>query len=289
MAMPYPPQNYWQGNLFQMPQYASQRYQPGIFGASGPGAQAPIPAPIPLTAQDQQQGQESEPYASYGQDIQLDAGNRFGEVPLPGWARAGIMGAGMAIPPLAPFAMGANALMSGANVMANNKARDAIGLEGLDLGQMLGGMFGLNPYGRGLDPVGESAAGTEQGYMNPSSAGLAAPNTPTYAQDLGVANVPGGAGTGPTQDESSPYEYAPDALPPQPGYDVPSIFDFGQPYRTGGGVANNGDGQMDEVPAILHEGEFVLRPEAVKKYGRGLLSALNEGRIPPKKLKGLFG
>lgn len=41
-----------------------------------------------------------------------------------------------------------------------------------------------------------------------------------------------------------------------------------------------GDGSKDDVPAMLMRGEFVLRKDAVKKYGTGLLHALNTMQLP---------
>ena len=45
----------------------------------------------------------------------------------------------------------------------------------------------------------------------------------------------------------------------------------------------------DEGHAPLQSGEFVVRKSAVDKYGQGLLSALNQGKIPASKLRGLLG
>lgn len=41
------------------------------------------------------------------------------------------------------------------------------------------------------------------------------------------------------------------------------------------------------VPIQVHEGEQVLRHEAVQKYGRNSMSALNEGKVPKNKLVAL--
>lgn len=43
-----------------------------------------------------------------------------------------------------------------------------------------------------------------------------------------------------------------------------------------------GWGSKDDVPALLMRGEFVLRKEAVRKYGLGLLTALNGMRLSPE-------
>jgi hypothetical protein len=43
----------------------------------------------------------------------------------------------------------------------------------------------------------------------------------------------------------------------------------------GGGLVRGGSGFRDDVPAMLSQGEFVVRKSAVDKYGAGSLSALN--------------
>ena len=45
----------------------------------------------------------------------------------------------------------------------------------------------------------------------------------------------------------------------------------------------------DEGYGALLGGEFVIKKSAVKKYGEGLLSMINDGKIPTKKLKSLLG
>lgn len=45
----------------------------------------------------------------------------------------------------------------------------------------------------------------------------------------------------------------------------------------------------DEGYGALLGGEFVIQKSAVKKYGEGLLSMINDGKIPAKKLKSLLG
>jgi hypothetical protein len=44
----------------------------------------------------------------------------------------------------------------------------------------------------------------------------------------------------------------------------------------------------DEGYGALLGGEFVIKKSAVKKYGEGLLSMINDGKIPAKKLKSLL-
>jgi TP901 family phage tail tape measure protein len=47
-------------------------------------------------------------------------------------------------------------------------------------------------------------------------------------------------------------------------------------YSSGGSV-NGGSGVKDDVPAMLTDGEYVLRKSAVNKYGKGMLDMLNQG------------
>jgi TP901 family phage tail tape measure protein len=47
-------------------------------------------------------------------------------------------------------------------------------------------------------------------------------------------------------------------------------------YSSGGHV-NGGSGVKDDVPAMLTDGEYVLRKSAVNKYGKGMLDMLNQG------------
>ncbi|NBV98835.1 MAG: phage tail tape measure protein [Proteobacteria bacterium] len=46
-----------------------------------------------------------------------------------------------------------------------------------------------------------------------------------------------------------------------------------------GGYVNQGSGYKDDVPAMLSEGEYVLRKSAVDKYGLGMLHKLNSGGL----------
>lgn len=60
----------------------------------------------------------------------------------------------------------------------------------------------------------------------------------------------------------------------------------GDGYRFGGLVSGKRNAPRQ---AVVHGGEYVLRAEAVKKYGRGLLDALNERRVPKQRVTGLLG
>lgn len=43
------------------------------------------------------------------------------------------------------------------------------------------------------------------------------------------------------------------------------------------------------VKATVHGGEYVVRGEAVSKYGRKALDALNDRRVPKGRVVGLLG
>ena len=45
----------------------------------------------------------------------------------------------------------------------------------------------------------------------------------------------------------------------------------------------------DDGAVNLDLGEYVIKKEAVNKYGRGLLDMINEGKVPAKKMKSLLG
>lgn len=57
-------------------------------------------------------------------------------------------------------------------------------------------------------------------------------------------------------------------------------------YRTGGLVRGK---KGKAVKATVHGGEYVVRGEAVSKYGRKALDALNDRRVPKGRIVGLLG
>ncbi len=54
--------------------------------------------------------------------------------------------------------------------------------------------------------------------------------------------------------------------------------------RAAGGPIPGPNVDRDVVPAMLTPGEFVMRRDAVEKYGRGVMYALNRGLVPPLML-----
>ena len=55
-----------------------------------------------------------------------------------------------------------------------------------------------------------------------------------------------------------------------------------------GGVVTGGSGGRDDIPTLLEDGEFVVRRDAVKKYGARFLEDLNRGNIGQMQRGGLF-
>lgn len=51
-------------------------------------------------------------------------------------------------------------------------------------------------------------------------------------------------------------------------------------FATGGNVSGPGTGTSDSIPAWLSNGEYVMRAAAVRKYGTGLMDAINRGSAP---------
>jgi TP901 family phage tail tape measure protein len=56
---------------------------------------------------------------------------------------------------------------------------------------------------------------------------------------------------------------------------------------SGGSVSGPGTGTSDSIPAMLSDGEYVIRAAAVKKLGRKFLDAINQGTLPGFKLGGM--
>ena len=98
------------------------------------------------------------------------------------------------------------------------------------------------------------------------------------AAGMGGADPAGPAGAGDHQGASNPGE--------APG----GIGGAGDaPYHKGGMIPNRGSPALEDVNIRAKETEFVLKPEASRYYGKGILGALNAMKIPKAKLKGILG
>ena len=51
-------------------------------------------------------------------------------------------------------------------------------------------------------------------------------------------------------------------------------------HATGGYITGPGTGTPDSIPAMLSNGEYVLRSSAVDRIGIGALNAMNAGAVP---------
>lgn len=62
-----------------------------------------------------------------------------------------------------------------------------------------------------------------------------------------------------------------------------------QGLATGGYISGGGTATSDSIPAMLSNGEFVMRAAAVQKFGAGFMSAINSGRVPAFATGGAVG
>lgn len=74
------------------------------------------------------------------------------------------------------------------------------------------------------------------------------------------------------------------SIMPQQGFSRGGII---QGYATGG-LVTGGSGYKDDVPAMLSEGEYVIRKSSVQKYGKDNLTKLNSGKMPTMADGGFF-
>jgi TP901 family phage tail tape measure protein len=56
----------------------------------------------------------------------------------------------------------------------------------------------------------------------------------------------------------------------------------------GGYISGPGTGTSDSIPAMLSDGEYVIKAASVNKFGKGFLDAINAGRLPGFKLGGML-
>ena len=173
----------------------------------------------------------------------------------------------------------------GVNPAAYQAARESF--RASEIAAMNAGYPSYTPsYETGVGIPGESYTG---GFTS-SDTGVGNPGESYGGQtssDSGVGN-PGESGGGQTSSESG----------------------VGNPGESGGGYGASGDGDSgyaqggkvtksrlkgpdpkgpDEGYGALLSGEYVIKKSAVKKYGKGLLDMINDGKIPAKKMKSLLG
>lgn len=135
----------------------------------------------------------------------------------------------------------------------------------------------------GVKGSSQNAPGAVTGQLSPAKNDFLSP-TEVAAINAAVAASNGGASNGGTQGGIGATGN------PGPGNDTSgtAAADAGGSWRKGGPVPDDGDEKLEPVRGILHEREFVLRPEAAQYYGKGILGALNAKAIPKAKLTGLL-
>ena len=70
------------------------------------------------------------------------------------------------------------------------------------------------------------------------------------------------------------------------------VSGIGSNYAKGGlinGMFGPDPDGPDEGQINIQRGEYVIKKSAVKKYGKGLLDMINDGKVPAKKMKSLLG
>jgi hypothetical protein len=143
---------------------------------------------------------------------------------------------------------------------------DSVGMGGMGEGS-IGGLAaadGVGSSGMGVG-AGEGAVGTSAGDSGAAGGGGGG------AADGGSGDGGGGGGGGGDGGGGSPGSAGAYAM----GGLVNKVF------------GKNPMGQ-DDGAGYLDLGEYVIRKSAVKKYGRGLLDMINEGKVPAKKIKSLL-
>jgi len=75
----------------------------------------------------------------------------------------------------------------------------------------------------------------------------------------------------------------------QPGETDEEYRKRAQNFNTGGYVSGAGTGTSDSIPAMLSNGEYVIKAAAVNKLGKGKLDLLNQGILPKFATGGIVG
>ena len=134
------------------------------------------------------------------------------------------------------------------------------------------GMSGIGDGGGGIGSIGEGGSVGDGGVSGGGGGGAAdAGGTGDGGSSAGDGGGGGSAGDGGGGGSSG---------------------DGGGSGWARGGLVNKVFGKNpmgpDDGAGYLDLGEYVIRKSAVKKYGRGLLDMINEGKVPAKKIKSLL-
>jgi hypothetical protein len=140
------------------------------------------------------------------------------------------------------------------------------------------------------NPYADTLANTALGGYNPGVYNILLDETIDPVTGLVVPNE-GGAGGASGGDEGSPGGQGGDAAGNTgggPGTGAPGDAAFAHGGLITQVFGPDPDGP-DEGQINIQRGEYVIKKSAVKKYGKGLLDMINDGKVPAKKMKSLLG
>ena len=150
--------------------------------------------------------------------------------------------------------------------------------------------MGVNPAA--YQTAKESFRASEISDMN--AAAEAAANAAQNAQSMQSMQDALAADTAAAQAQSISDQSSAGASDAGTGYGTgDSSGGFGEGQYNMGGLVDRVGGPNpagpDDGAGMLQLGEYVIKKSAVKKYGKGLLDMINDGKIPAKKMKSLLG
>jgi len=140
------------------------------------------------------------------------------------------------------------------------------------------------------NPYADTLANVALGGYNPGVYNVLLGEKVDPTTGLVVPNE-GGAGGASGGDEGSPGGQGGDAAGNTgggPGTGAPGDAAFAHGGLVTAMFGPDPDGP-DEGQINIQRGEYVIKKSAVKKYGKGLLDMINDGKVPAKKMKSLLG
>jgi hypothetical protein len=84
---------------------------------------------------------------------------------------------------------------------------------------------------------------------------------------------------------------APAITPPQPSsvYNPNAAWEAKYGVASGGYISGPGTPTSDSIPAMLSDGEYVIKAASVNKFGKNFLDSINAGKLPGFKKGGMTG
>jgi hypothetical protein len=166
---------------------------------------------------------------------------------------------------------------------------NVVGGTGSPYSQIMGQMRPAGPF----NPYMGVASNTPMGGYDPALYDRIAANNALAKLAAGTGTAPAESGGGSDSggdSGSSPGGQGGDAAGntgggPGTGADGDAAFAKGGMVRSLLGPDPQGP---DDGMGYLDKGEYVIKKSSVKKYGRGLLDMINEGKVPAKKIRSLL-